>query len=239
MITADATARLPIIQRALAKEYGNPQWSGRRQSGLDELVSCVLSQSTTDTNRDRAFARLRQEFPTWQEVVDAPAAAIIEAVRVAGLANQKGPRIQQLLRHIHRERGEYDIEFLARLPLAEARAWLLSLVGVGPKTAAIVLCFSFNLPALPVDTHVHRVALRLGLIPPRASANRAHDLLEELVDEADYYAFHLQMIRHGRAICAARSPKCPACTLREVCDYAAARAADSARRQKPRAEWPR
>ncbi|MCY4008700.1 MAG: endonuclease III [Chloroflexi bacterium] len=211
--------KLQAIQPELAKAYGRPRWQAKRASGLEELVSCILSQSTTDLNRDRAYDNLRARFPTWQEVVDAPAAAVIEAVRSAGLANQKGPRIQALLRHVHQERGEYDIEFLGDLPLEEAREWLLSLVGVGPKTAAIVLCFSFNRAALPVDTHVHRVALRLGLIPAKTSADRAHGLLEELVDAADHYAFHLQLIRHGREVCSARSPQCTVCTLREHCDY--------------------
>lgn len=213
-------AKLSAIQPALRTAYGRPRWQPKHATGLEELVSCILSQSTTDLNRDRAFDNLRARFPSWQEVVDAPAEEVIDAVRTAGLANQKGPRIQALLRHIYRERGEYDIEFLGEMPIAEARAWLLSLAGVGPKTAAIVLCFSFNLPALPVDTHVHRVALRLGLIPLKTNANKAHDLLEELVDPADYYAFHLQLIRHGRQVCSARSPKCPACTLREHCDFA-------------------
>ncbi len=219
--------KLTAIQPALQAAYGRPRWRPNYASGLEELVSCILSQSTTDVNRDRAFANLRARFPTWQEVVDARPEDVVEAVRTAGLANQKGPRIQALLRHIHSERGEYDIEFLGDLPPEEARAWLLALAGVGPKTAAIVLCFAFNLPALPVDTHVHRVALRLGLIPPKTNANKAHDLLEELVDPADYYAFHLQLIRHGREVCAARSPNCAACTLRAHCDYAARNEAPS------------
>ena len=214
--------KLKGIQRELGQAYGWPRWQPKHATGLEELVSCILSQSTTDLNRDRAYDNLRARFPTWQDVVDAPAAEVIEAVRSAGLANQKGPRIQALLRHVHQERGEYDIEFLGDLPLEEARAWLLSLVGVGPKTAAIVLCFSFNQAALPVDTHVHRVALRLGLIPAKTSADRAHGLLEELVDPADHYAFHLQLIRHGREVCSARSPQCPVCTLRDHCDYLAA-----------------
>ena len=222
MTDALKRAKLTALQPALRAAYGWPRWQPKRATGLEELVSCILSQSTTDLNRDRAFDNLRAHFPTWQEVVDAPAEAVIEAVRTAGLANQKGPRIQALLRHVYQERGEYDIEFLGDLPVEEARSWLLSLAGVGPKTAAIVLCFSFNHPALPVDTHVHRVALRLGLIPAKTNANKAHDLLEELVDPADYYAFHLQLIRHGREVCSARSPHCSACTLREHCDYAAA-----------------
>ena len=222
MTDAAAKAKLSAIEPALRTAYGYPRWQPNYASGLEELVSCILSQSTTDVNRDRAFANLRARFPTWQDVVDAPPEDVIDAVRTAGLANQKGPRIQALLRHIHSERGEYDIEFLGNLTPEEARSWLLALAGVGPKTAAIVLCFSFNLPALPVDTHVHRVALRLGLIPPKTNANKAHDLLEELVDPADYYAFHLQLIRHGREICVARSPNCAACTLRARCDYYAA-----------------
>ncbi len=201
MVGMAMKGKLRALEAILAADYGRPRWQPKHENGLEELVSCILSQSTTDLNRDRAFANLRAAFPNWQAVVDAPEEAVIAAIRTAGLANQKGPRIQQLLRHIYAERGEYDIEFLADWPLAEARSWLLALVGVGPKTAAIVLCFSFNMPALPVDTHVHRVALRLGLIPPKTNANKAHDLLEELVDPADHYAFHLQLIQHGRSIC--------------------------------------
>jgi endonuclease-3 len=144
---------------------------------------------------------------------------VVEAIRPAGLANQKGPRIQGALRFITEQRGELDLDFLADWPVEEAKAWLSSIKGVGPKTAAIVLLFSLGRPAFPVDTHVHRVTRRLGLIGPRVSREKAHDELEQLVAPEDYYAFHLNLIRHGRQVCASRKPRCQDCLLHDLCDY--------------------
>lgn len=206
------------IAQALADLYGTPVWE-QRLSPVDELVDCILSQSTTDTNRDRAFAQLKARFPTWEAVRDAPVEDVIEAIRAAGLSAQKGPRIQEALRHIERERGAITLDFLDALPMAEAKAWLTRIHGVGPKTAAIVLCFAFNRPAFPVDTHVHRVAGRLGLIGPKTSADRAHDELEALVPPETYYAAHLNLIAHGRQVCQARRPLCERCPLTEWCDF--------------------
>jgi endonuclease-3 len=183
------------------------------------LVGTILSQNTNDVNRDRAFARLRERFPDWSQVRDAPAEEVIETIRSAGLANQKGPRIQEALRRITQERRELSLDFLADLPLEEARTWLLSLDGVGPKTAAIVLLFSLGRPAFPVDTHVHRVSRRLGLIGQRTSAEKAHGILEEWLPQHWYYAFHVNVIRHGRQVCHARKPRCEICVLRDLCDY--------------------
>jgi endonuclease-3 len=211
-------AKYAPVAAALGQLYGIPQWR-KDWPPLDELVSCILSQNTTDANRDRAFDALRARYPTWQDVVDAPAAELIETVRVAGLANQKGPRIQTVLRRIQAERGAFEIDFLADLPLEEARAWLTQLDGVGPKTAAIVLCFAFNRPAFPVDTHVHRVGQRIGFLPQGISAERAHDVMEALVPPEDHYAFHINLIQHGRAICKARSPQCARCPITAHCDY--------------------
>jgi len=211
-------AKYAPVAAALAQLYGTPQWRAGWPP-LDELVSCILSQNTTDTNRDRAFDALKARYPTWQDVVDAPPDQLIETVRVAGLANQKGPRIQKVLRRIQAERGAFEIDFLADLPLDEARAWLTNLDGVGPKTAAIVLCFAFNRPAFPVDTHVHRVGQRIGLLPQGISAERAHDVMEAVVPPADHYAFHINLIQHGRAVCKARSPQCARCPITAHCDY--------------------
>ena len=211
-------SKVEIIHQRLLKTYGEPQ---RRNPWppLDQLVNTILSQNTNDVNRDRAFQRLRQRFPTWEETRDAPTQAVIDAIRPAGLANQKGPRIQKALRRITEERGALALDFLADLPLKEARAWLMSLDGVGPKTAAIVLLFSLGRPAFPVDTHVHRVSRRLGLIGERISAEKAHELLGALVPPKWYYAFHLNLIRHGRQVCHARTPECEACVLNDVCDF--------------------
>ncbi len=186
---------------------------------LDELVSTILSQNTSDAHRDRAFEQLRRQFPSWEQVRDAPVEQVIEAIRPAGLANQKGPRIQKALRQISAERQELSLDFLADMPLEEARGWLMKMEGVGPKTAAIVLLFSLGRAAFPVDTHVHRVSRRLGLIGPQVSAEKAHTLLEEMIPPAEYYALHLNLIRHGRQMCRARNPQCAACVLNDVCDY--------------------
>jgi endonuclease-3 len=211
-------AKINTVHQLLLEAYGEPR-PRDPMPPVDELVSTILSQNTNDTNRDRAFERLRQRFPDWSQVRDAPVEQVIEAIRPAGLANQKGPRIKRALQRITEERGELSLEFLADLPLEEARAWLMSLDGVGPKTAAIVLLFSLGRPAFPVDTHVHRVSQRLGLIGERVSAEKAHQLLEDQVPSGWYYAFHLNIIRHGRRICHARAPKCPACVLSDRCEY--------------------
>ncbi len=211
-------AKVAPLAAILGESYGHPVWRAGVDP-MDELVSCILSQSTTDTNRDRAFDALKARWPDWRGVVDAPTEEVIAAIRVAGLGNQKGPRIQALLRDIHEHQGAFNIDFLAQLPLEEARAWLTSLRGVGPKTAAIVLCFAFGRPSLPVDTHVHRVGKRLGLIPEKMSAERAHPLMEALVPAEQHYSFHIQLILHGREICHARRPDCANCPLRAHCDW--------------------
>jgi endonuclease-3 len=186
---------------------------------VDELVSTILSQNTNDTNRDRAFAALRARLPTWEAVRDARPDSVIEAIRPAGLANQKGPRIQQVFREITAERGALDLSFLSELPLQEARTWLMKFKGVGPKTAAIVLLFSLGRPAFPVDTHIYRVTGRIGLRPERMSVEEAHAHLERLFLPEMYYAAHLNILRLGREICAARQPRCPVCPLCDICFY--------------------
>jgi endonuclease-3 len=207
----------PVAER-LHDLYGTPHWN-RNLSGMDELVSCILSQNTNDSNRDRAFDALKARYQTWDEVQNAPTDELIDTVRPAGLANQKGPRIQKVLERIGAERGAYDIDFLADLPLDEARAWLVDLDGVGPKTAAIVLCFAYNRPAFPVDTHVHRVGQRIGFLPQGISAEKAHPVMEAITPPEDYYAFHIQLITHGRQMCQARRPQCERCPLADYCDY--------------------
>jgi endonuclease-3 len=170
-------------------------------------------------NRDRAFRQLRERFANWQDVRDADPEAVKDAIRVSGLANHKGPAIQRALTHITAQRGELSLDFLRDLPAVEAKAWLTSINGVGPKTASIVLLFSLGMPAFPVDTHVHRVSKRLGLVGPKASRERAHVLLETSLPEEIYYAFHLNLIRHGREVCDARQPRCEICVLQDICAY--------------------
>ena len=208
---------LQIHARLLAF-YGEPVWRNPLPP-VDELVSTILSQNTNDINRDKAFNALRAGVPTWEAVRDAPAAAVVDCIRVAGLANQKGPRIQQVLSQITAERGGLDLSFLSTLPLEEARAWLMKFNGVGPKTAAIVLCFSLGRPAFPVDTHVYRVTGRLALRPEKISVEDAHPYLEGIFPPKTYYAAHLNIIRLGREICHARKPACSACPLLSLCPY--------------------
>jgi endonuclease-3 len=210
--------RATQIHQRLLEAYGEPTWRNPLPP-LDELVSTILSQNTNDLNRDRAFEALKRLFPRWELVRDAPAASVIQAIEPAGLANQKGPRIQAVLRTISAERGSLDLTFLRDLPLEEARAWLMRFKGVGPKTAAIVLLFSLGRPAFPVDTHIYRVTGRLGLRPEKMSVEEAHPYLEALFPPETYYAAHLNLIRLGREVCRARRPDCPACPLQSLCDY--------------------
>lgn len=206
------------ISKILDDVFGHPDWRPYLPP-LDELIDCILSQSTTDLNRDRAFDALKATFPTWEDVMNAPTDEVIKTIKPAGLANQKAPRIQNALRHIYEQRGELNIDFLGSLPLEEARSWLTAMDGVGPKTAAIVLCFAFNRPAFPVDTHVHRVGQRIGFLPEGISADKAHPVMEAIIPPHDHYAFHLNLIRLGREICTARRPYCERCPLTQHCDY--------------------
>ncbi|MDX9863232.1 MAG: endonuclease III [Anaerolineaceae bacterium] len=206
------------IHQRLLCFYGEPEWRNPLPP-VDELVSTILSQNTNDVNRDKAFNSLRERFPTWEEVRDAPTQEIIEAVRIAGLANQKGPRLQNVLRQITKERGELDLNFLKEWPPEEVREWLVRFKGVGPKTAAIVMQFSLDMPGFPVDTHVYRVTGRLGLRPDKMTVEKAHIHLAALFPPETYSTAHLNIIRLGREICHARKPECPACPLRGVCPY--------------------
>lgn len=214
----DLKKRAIKIHEALLKAFGEPIWRNPLPA-IDELVSTILSQNTNDVNRDRAFEALRAKFPTWESVHDAKERDVIDAIRPAGLANQKGPRIQQVLKEITRERGSLDLQFLADMPLEEARNWLTKFNGVGPKTAAIVLCFSLGRPAFPVDTHVYRVTGRIGLRPEKMTVEQAHPHLESIFPPETYYAAHLNIIRLGREVCNARKPMCPQCPIKHLCDY--------------------
>jgi len=198
--------------------YGSPTWR-EPLPPLDELISTILSQNTNDVNRDRAFHSLRQQYPTWESVRDAEQEGVVDAIRTAGLANQKGPRIQAVLEAITEERGDLDLEFLRQMPPEQVHDWLTKFKGVGPKTAAIVLQFSLDMPAFPVDTHIYRLSNRLGLRPPKASAEAAHTILAELFPPETYYAAHLNLIRHGREVCHSRKPVCEKCVLQDLCLY--------------------
>jgi len=204
------------VYRRLAEVYGLPQWRNTLPP-LDELISTILSQNTNDRNRDLAFQRLRERFSTWEAVRDAPTEAVIEAIRPAGLGNQKGPRIQQVLRQISAERGSLDLSFLQDWPAEEALAWLMRFQGVGPKTAAIVLVFSLGKPAFPVDTHIYRVSGRIGLRPPHLTVEQTHQYLAGVFKPDQYAPGHLNLIRLGRETCHARKPNCSACPVNGLC----------------------
>jgi endonuclease-3 len=213
--------RIRAILKRLQTYFGETVFAPpRRVDPLDELVLTVLSQHTSDTNAERAAADLHAALPRWEDVVSIPAPALADIIRSGGLANQKAPRIQAILREIHGREGTYSLEPLRELPDSEARAYLTSLPGVGPKTAAVVLSFALGRDALPVDTHVHRVTRRLGIIPAKASAERADRILHELVPDGLRTPLHVAFIRLGREICKAPIPRCRACPLRDLCPTA-------------------
>lgn len=204
----------------LGERYEHPTWAGPRVDTVSELVLTILSQNTADINSFRAFTALRARYARWADVLAAPTDELEEVLRPGGLAPTKSRRIQAVLAEVHdATHGSWDLSFLGEWPLDEARAWLTELPGIGRKTAAIVLLFGFGRPALPVDTHVHRVALRLGLIPPKTDVERAHDLLEAALRPEEMYPFHVELIRHGRDTCRAPRPICGLCPLTDVCPY--------------------
>lgn len=206
--------RVRAIRDRLRELYGRPV-NHPHGHPIAELVRTVLSQNTSDTNRDVAYDRLRERFPLWEDVRDAPVDEVIDAIRPGGLANTKAPRIQAILTTL----GEHpDLNWLAEAPRDQAIEFLVSLPGVGRKTAACVLIFAFGRPEIPVDTHVYRGGGRLGLFRESASFEEAHDEMLRVVDPADAYELHINLIRHGRAICRPR-PRCEECALRRMCPY--------------------
>jgi endonuclease-3 len=186
---------------------------------IDELVLTILSQNTTDVNSQRAFQSLKKKYSTWEEVVNAPLEELADTIRSSGIFNIKAQRIKASLSEIKQRVGKLDLSLLKDMELEKAKRWLTSLHGVGPKTAAIVLLFSFSRPALPVDTHVWRVTKRLGLIPENVSREKAHILLEELVPKPCIYSLNYNLVRHGRKICKAQKPLCEDCVLAKKCEY--------------------
>jgi endonuclease-3 len=201
---------------------------------MSELVLTILSQNTSDTKSGRAFMRLVGRFPDWKLLMEAPAEEIEREIAVGGLAKQKAPRVKASLEAVWQARGSFDLEFLREMPLDEAKRWLRELKGVGPKTAACVLMFALGRPALPVDTHVHRVSQRLGLVPEKATAEKAHDILEAILVPEIVYAFHILLIKHGRRLCRAQRPHCLECPLLDGCPAGQAFAAVAAKRERAR-----
>ena len=205
------------MQRRLRKQHG-PFRPKPQLPVLDELILTVLSQHTSDINRDRAFAGLKVRFPSWEQVLAAPVGAIADAIRPGGIADVKARRIQTILREIERREGGLDLSGLTTLDDEEVTRYLCELPGVGPKTAACVLVFSMGRPAFPIDTHVHRIAGRLGWIGPTATAERAHKELAPLVPPDIRYDLHVALIDHGRAVCKPRMPLCSDCAVFDLCD---------------------
>ena len=209
-----------IALERLGDRYEHPTWAGPRVDTVSELVLTILSQNTADTNSFRAFTLLRARYPTWDDVLAAPTDEFEEVIRPGGLAFTKSRRIQHVLAEVHAVTGgTWDLGFLGTVPLEEARDWLTSLPGIGRKTASIILLFNFGRPAMPVDTHVHRVSTRLGMLPPRTPLDRAHDLLEGVLAPEEMYPFHVELIRHGRDTCRAPRPICGLCPLTDICPY--------------------
>lgn len=207
------------VTRLLVNEYGVREWHAHHDP-MSELIAVILSQNTSDANSGRAFANLVEAFPKWEDVESASADGIERSIRSGGLSRIKAARIKRIIQTIRAERGSLDLSFLNSMPIDEAKLWLRRLPGIGPKTVGCVLLFSLGKPVMPVDTHVYRVSKRLGLIGGRVSVERAHELLEKMVPPDDIYAFHMNMVAHGRKACKSQRPKCPDCILRELCPSA-------------------
>ncbi len=205
----------PVLQ-ILLENYGIREWYARRDP-VSELVFTILTQNTSDANAFRAFDSLTSSFKNWTEIANADEADIAKLIKFGGLSNVKAPRIKKILQQLPENEGRISLSFLEEMQLEEAKIWLTSLDGVGPKTAACVLLFSFGKPAMPVDTHVFRVAKRLNLIDENVTVDQAHPLLEQAVGPENVYNFHISMIEHGRRICHARTPNCTQCFLNNIC----------------------
>jgi len=239
---------IPFVLDGLGSIYGRATWE-RRLDPTSELILTILTQNTADTNAEVAFERLRQAYPSglptevhrpglgwggeglpegappdWAAVESAPLPELIEVIRPGGLGPQKAPRIQATLRRIREERGDHSLEFLGAMTAIDARDWLTKIDGIGRKTASVLLLFSFGLPLMPVDRHVERVAKRVGLIPPKATADQAHDLFLALLEPDQMYEAHVNLIHHGRAICHAQRPEHERCPLLERCRFVDPRA---------------
>jgi len=204
------------VIKLLEQEYGSRKWHADRDP-IDVLIGTVLSQNTSDANSGRAFASLKASFDSWEAIAAAPAEHIARVIQSGGLHQIKAARIKQVLEQIEREQGHISLDSLKSKTMAEAEDYLMRLPGVGRKTAKCVLLFSLKKPSLPVDTHIFRVAKRLGLIDSKVSIEKAHSLLQEQIPPSKAYQFHIHMIEHGRRICRARQPRCERCVLRGIC----------------------
>ncbi|MEM0343486.1 MAG: endonuclease III [Thermoplasmata archaeon] len=211
-------AKAMKVDSILTRTYGFKELT-LDEDPLDTLIETILSQNTTDVNSRKAFRRLKAAYPRWEDLMGEDPAKVARIIQVGGLAEIKAARILDALEFIHRERGTLDLSFLRSKTREEVDAWLSRMKGVGPKTRGIVMLFSLGLPAFPVDTHIHRVSKRLGLIGPNVSREAAQEKLAKLVPPGSFYNFHINLIEHGRAVCRARRPMCDACELNALCDY--------------------
>ena len=204
------------VLKLLSKEYGPIEWHPRHDPA-SELVYTILSQHTSDINSGRAFDNLMQSFGSIEAIANSDIETLEKTILTAGLFRIKARRIKIVLNQILEEVGSFDLSFLSEMPLEDAKTWLKKFDGIGPKTAAVILCFSLGMPAMPVDTHIHRVTTRLGLIDDKLSAEKAHDILESMISEKFVFPFHMYLIKHGRQVCKARNPLCNKCILNKTC----------------------
>jgi len=213
------SAKALEVTRRLTELYGVAEWS--KKDPLSMLVDIILSHRTRDEQTAAAYDSLLKRFGSWEAMRDAPTEEVQEAIANVNWPEVKAPRLQALMRRITEERGELNLDFLRDIPVEEGAAWLDRLEGVGPKTTAAVLLFSSRKPILPVDTHVHRVSIRLGLIGKKVTADNAHKLLQALLpnDPQTIYNFHKALLRHGQRVCVYDRPRCEKCILTDLCDY--------------------
>lgn len=206
-----------VLIKQLDDHYGLKKWSRWREP-VGELVRTILSQNTTDKNSLKAYADLQEAYPTWESIIEADEENIADVIRSGGLANTKAKKIKKALIEIKKQHGSINLEFLANYELSKAEDYLVSLDGVGTKTAACVLIFSFNFPIIPADTHVHRLSNRIGIVEG-STREKTQELLQDEIPDKDKYSFHLNLIEHGRKICKAKNPLCDNCFLQDICDY--------------------
>ncbi|MFW9803754.1 MAG: endonuclease III domain-containing protein [Candidatus Thorarchaeota archaeon] len=217
-IGSENRRKVNAVCKLLIREYGDIIVE-RVLDPLEELVYAILSQNTTDVNSERAFSSLRASYATWEEVLEAPHSELAQVIRSSGPFRVKAERIQSTLAEIKKRVGSLDLSLLKDMETSEAMHWLTSLHGVGPKTAAIVLLFCFEKPVLPVDTHVWRVSKRLGLVPSNATRVKAQDMLQDIIPLSCLYSMNHNLVRHGREVCIARTPRCTDCFLQKHCRY--------------------
>jgi endonuclease-3 len=203
--------KIRAIYQELLEKYGEPDQPDG-MSGIDYLIETILSQNTNDINRDKAFRNLKDKYgDDYEAIENADREELIETIRIAGLGPTKAERIQEALRIVREDQGEYSIDFLEDMSVDEAKKWLTDIPGIGPKTASVILCFHFGMPTFPVDTHVHRLSKRLGLVPENASRTKTHNIMEEKVPDEIKYPFHILLITHGRNGCTAHDESCELC----------------------------